>query len=194
MTQQDPRHILVQVTKVLNRLKIPYIVTGGIAVLVWGRPRFTADIDIVVQLKHEDIEAFEKALRGVGTASYVDKDVMFEALARFGEFNFIDGESGMKVDFWVLKKNNPFEISCLERKRTRLILGARVNFISPEDLILSKLLWHTKGGSTRHLEDIDSVLNISGKTLDWKYLRQWAAKLEVLPLLEKSLPGGGKLQ
>ena len=46
MEQSDPKRLLIQVAKILERLNIPYFITGGIAVFVWGRPRFTADIDI----------------------------------------------------------------------------------------------------------------------------------------------------
>jgi len=47
----DPRQLLVKVAKVLDNLSIPYVVTGGMAVTIWGRVRFTADIDIVIELK-----------------------------------------------------------------------------------------------------------------------------------------------
>lgn len=40
----DPRDLLVQVAKILDKLKISHIVSGGMAVFVWGRPRFTDDI------------------------------------------------------------------------------------------------------------------------------------------------------
>ncbi|MEK7154002.1 MAG: hypothetical protein AAB792_00395, partial [Patescibacteria group bacterium] len=50
-------------------------------------------------------------------------------------------------------------------------------FVSPEDLILSKLLWYKKSQSTRHLEDVESVLKIS--KVDKKYLKNWAGKLDV---------------
>ena len=41
----DPRRLLVEVARVLTKLNILYFVTGGMAVFVWGKPRFTADID-----------------------------------------------------------------------------------------------------------------------------------------------------
>jgi hypothetical protein len=44
---EGPRELLIEIAKILDKLKIPYLVTGGIAVLIWGRPRFTADIDII---------------------------------------------------------------------------------------------------------------------------------------------------
>jgi hypothetical protein len=70
------------------------------------------------------------------------------------------------------------------RKRGRKILGKTVYFISPEDLILSKLYWHTMGESVKQLEDIESILKISGKKLDMAYIRKWAKKLEVYDILK----------
>ena len=68
MEHIDPRRLLVRIAKILERLKIPYIITGGIAVLVWGRPRFTADIDIVVEIDYRDIRRLESALRELSAA------------------------------------------------------------------------------------------------------------------------------
>lgn len=187
MTHTDPRHLLVNIAKILKRLKIPYIVTGGIAVVIWGRPRFTADIDIVVELKQSDIDNLEKALRQLGKAGYIDKEVMQEAFATWGEFNFIDGETGIKVDFWILKEKDPFDVSRLKRRKTKIILGEKVYFTSPEDLILIKLKWYQQSQSTRHLEDVESILKISGDRLDRSYLLKWARELGVSEILNRLL-------
>ncbi|MBU4299375.1 nucleotidyltransferase [Patescibacteria group bacterium] len=184
MEQKDPRHLLTEVSNILQRLKIPYIITGGIAVLVWGRPRFTADIDIVVELKFENINNLVKTLSLLGKASYIDKDMIEDAFDRGGEFNFIHGETGIKVDFWVLKKT-PFELSRMKRKVAKSILNKKVYFVSPEDLILSKLQWYRQSQSSRHMEDVESVFKISGKKLNMEYLKQWARKLGVLNNLNK---------
>lgn len=184
MEQGDPRHLLAEVAKILQRLKIPYLVTGGMAVLVWGRPRFTADIDIVVELKSENIDKLTSALSILGKASYIDKNMVKDALKHGGEFNFIHGETGIKVDFWVVKKQE-FELSRLTRRIAKNILKQKVYFISPEDLILSKLRWYKKNQSSRHVEDAESVLKISGKKLDMAYLRRWAKKLGILGALNK---------
>ena len=42
--------LLRKIAAALEQLGIPYLITGGLAVTVWGRPRFTADIDIVVEI------------------------------------------------------------------------------------------------------------------------------------------------
>ena len=175
----DPRQLLVVIAKLLKKLKVPYIITGGMAVFIWGRPRFTADIDIVVELKYEDIDVLERALMALGKSGYVDKNVMREALENSGEFNFIDGNTGVKVDFWVAK-NSEFDRNKFQRKKARKIMEEIVYFISPEDLILSKLKWHAIGESMRQLEDIESILKISGEKLDMRYIKKWARKLEVI--------------
>lgn len=186
MQEKDPRHLLVDVSNILQKLKIPYIITGGMAVLVWGRPRFTADIDIVIELKIENVDSLTKALSMLGKANYIDKDMIKDALEYGGEFNFIHGETGVKVDFWVLHKQ-PFELIRMKRRIAKNILGKKVYFASPEDLILSKLQWYQETQSSRHLEDVQSIFKISGPKLDLKYLKLWAHKLNILKLLTKFL-------
>ncbi len=180
--QADPRYLLANIAKILKRLKIPYIITGGMAVLLWGRPRFTADIDIVIELKEKHIDKLEVALRELGEAGYIDKDMIVEALKNNGEFNFIDGDSGVKVDFWVME-NSVFDLSRMKRGVFEKIFGEMVCFSSPEDLILIKLLWAKKSPSTRQIEDVQSILKISGKKIDKNYLKLWAGKLGIFEYL-----------
>src|SRR3989338_4575834 len=99
MEQIDPRKLLARVAEVLNRLRIPYLVTGGMAVFVWGRPRYTADIDIIVELGMVNADKLAGALSSLSEAGYIDENTIQRAILRNGEFNFIDGESGIKVDF-----------------------------------------------------------------------------------------------
>lgn len=176
----DPQNLLVKIVKILNSLKIPYLITGGMAIYVWGRPRFTADIDVVIELKREKVKQLVKVLIKMG---YIDEDAINEALKYRSEFNFIDQKEGIKVDFWVLK-DDEFDKSRLKRKRTRKILDQRVYFISPEDLILSKLLWFKESRSVRHLEDIHSILDFIKNQLDFNYLKKWAEKQKTLGILD----------
>ncbi len=172
MEEIDPRHLLIKVAEILERLDIPYAITGGMAVFVWARPRFTADIDIVVLLQQKQIPLLAKGLQGLSEKSYIDVDMMRQALERRGEFNFIDGATGVKVDFFVIG-GRPFDQSQLDRRVAQQILGHRVYFVSPEDLILSKLLWIQLSESAKQREDVESILKMQ-KKLNWKYLEKWA--------------------
>lgn len=179
MPEADPRQLLVKIASTLKRLKIPYLVTGGIAVLVWGRPRFTADIDIVIELQENDVSRLTKALKSISKAGYIDEAMVRDAVRGQDEFNFIDGETGVKVDFWLLRKKEPFDASRLKRRITKKILGEIVYFTSPEDLILIKLKWYKESVSSRQLEDVESIIKFSGEKLDIDYLKEWSDKLDL---------------
>lgn len=168
--------LLVEIAKILERLGIKYFITGGFAVSVWGRPRATFDIDIVVKILESQAGQLTKAWKEISKAGYADEEMVKKAIRNNEEFNFIDPESGLKVDFWVDKedKNNPPEF---ENKKPHKISGQEVFFISPEDLIISKLEWYRLSESDRHIDDLKSVLKISGGKLNTEYLKYWIDKL-----------------
>ena len=184
MEKIDPRHLLIKIAGILERLNIPYIITGGMAVLVWGRPRFTADIDIVVELEQKNLPALEKALRELSDGGYVDYEMMKDALQREGEFNFVDGETGVKVDFWILKQDD-FDKSRIKHRVEKEVLGKKIYFTTAEDLILIKLKWYKESESSRQKEDVESIFKISGEKLDMSYINSWAVKLELTDTLKE---------
>lgn len=181
--------MLTDIARILSDLRIPYVVTGSFALAIWGRPRYTADIDIVIQLLPHKLDELADSLLGVDKDVYLDQDAMREALERHGEFNFIHPASGLKVDFWVLK-HEPYASEQIKRSRIKKIDGQGVRFISAEDLILSKLVWYKSTYSERQLEDIKSVLKMR-KRLNLGYIKKWArvqSTKEILESLLKPLP------
>jgi hypothetical protein len=42
----------------LNKLSIPYMITGAVASIIYGEPRLTNDIDLVINLNPDDVESF----------------------------------------------------------------------------------------------------------------------------------------
>lgn len=176
----------MQVVFILNQLKIDYFITGGLARAVWGTPRSTSDIDVVVKIFESQVDLLAKALRKISKLGYIDEDMAKEAIRNKGEFNFIDPDSGLKVDFWIAK-NNEKSLYEFNRRISKNIENVKIYFISPEDLILNKLEWHKQGGSHVQLEDIRSVLKSLGEKLDINYLKKQAVKLGVLDLFEELL-------
>ncbi|MFH1968603.1 MAG: nucleotidyl transferase AbiEii/AbiGii toxin family protein [bacterium] len=175
--------LLTTIAKILDNLKIPYAITGGMAVSVWGRTRYTADIDIVVELLEKNINLLANKLLSVDKDVYVSEEAMREALKTKGEFNFIHPQSQLKVDFWVVK--DEFNKQEIKRAISKKIDGKMVNFVSPEDLILSKLLWYQMSESTRQLEDIESVLKIS--KIDIDYVKKTSKQQGTIDILENLL-------
>lgn len=179
--------LLTKTAGALNRLEIEYLITGEAAVVYWGRPRFTADIDIAIELKEPDIKPLARELRGgLGEDVYIDEDMIRAEYERMGEFNVIIPGSGLKIDFFVVR-DDPFEKKRFGRTIIKKIGKEVVRFISPEDLILTKLVWHKKSGSQKQLEDVQSVIAIQGKKLDTKYLIEWAERQGTADILNKLL-------
>jgi hypothetical protein len=171
---EDPIKVLIEIAKILDELKIDYYVTGGFAVSIWGKPRFTADIDMVIKLVSYQKGAFADKIQALFPAGYIDKDQIEAALKSVGQFNFIEPGSGLKIDFYIAKQNE-FEKECFKKSRT-VDLGYKIKLTAPENLILSKLLWYKEAKSDRHLEDIKSVLQVR-KNIDQKYLNLWIEEL-----------------
>lgn len=181
----EQEELLIKIAGILEKLSIPYAVTGGIAVSAWGRTRFTADIDIAVELFSEKLGELASELLKIDKDVYVDELSMQHALEKKGEFNFIHPASGLKVDFWVLK-GNPFDKEEIKRRIQKDFSGQNIFFITPEDLILRKLLWYKMTESDRQLEDIRSVFERQ-KKLDMKYIKKWAKIQSTEEILKKLL-------
>jgi len=170
-----------KVIGLLDKNNIPYMVTGGLAVSVWGRVRSTLDIDIVLGIKRKDIESLVKIFQ---KDFYIDAKAVEMALLKNLSFNVIDFETNTKIDFYVVG-NDDYEEERFRRKIIKDILGLKVSVISPEDLILIKLLWYKNSDSRSHLEDAESILKIS--PVDLEYLKKWAKKQDTLGILEEIL-------
>lgn len=178
MSEED---VFKRVISRLNKYNIPYMLTGGLAVTIWGRVRSTLDIDIVLGIKKKDAGNLLNALK---KDFYIDAETVEMALNQKVSFNAIDVKTNTTIDCYLVG-DNEYEKKRFKRKVVKNIAGLKVNVISPEDLILIKLQWHKDSGSTRHLEDVESILRIT--KVDLRYIREWSAKQRTLEILEKLL-------
>ncbi len=107
---------------------------------------------------------------------YVDAESALQALDDRTQFNAIDGASGWKVDFLV-RKDRPFSREEFGRRIRASLLGTPAWITSPEDTIVAKLEWAVASGSDRQLDDVASMLDIGGESLDLDYIDRWAGDL-----------------
>ncbi len=163
----------------LNRLRIPYLVTGGVASVVYGEPRFTRDIDMVVQLRPGDAARFVGAW--APAEFYVPPvETVAEESRRpaHGHFNLMHHDSAMRADIY-LPGEDPLNAWALEHPVTRVVDGEPVTMAPIEAVILNKLRYYQAGGSDRHLRDIESMIEISGDQIDHVLLERWALRIGV---------------
>src|SRR5690606_37286100 len=113
----------------------------------------TRDFDFIVHLEPKNIDRFVDNFKD---GYYCDKDAVNEAVKRQGMFNIIDHESGFKADFVVLK-SEPFRQTEFERKVEMNFYGRTIYVVSPEDLLISKLIWIQDLQSPIQMEDIRNI-------------------------------------
>lgn len=174
----DFEKLLIKVAKILDQTNAVYCLTGGYAISCWGRPRTTFDIDVIIEMESGKINILAKKLKALSKAGYLDEESAAKKIKKGGEFNFIHPETGLKIDFWAVGQDAVTKQE-LKRRIAKKIKKQTVYFISPEDLILSKLCWAEKSESTRHIEDARSVLRIQKNKLDLVYLKKEAKKQQV---------------
>ncbi len=183
----EPDDLLRIVAVACEKLTLNYFVTGSIATIAYGEPRFTNDIDIVIDLPATSVRRFCTAF--AECEFYLSEPAVMAAVQQQSQFNLIHPSSGLKVDFMVAAATD-FNQSRLRRVRELPVLEGRlVRFASPEDAILMKLKYFQLGHSDKHLRDIRGVLKIQGNKIDFTYLDDWAKRLEVEPEWTLALDG-----
>lgn len=185
--EQD--ELLRIVTRVLEDLGLPYLVTGSMATIYYGEPRFTVDIDIVVDLPSRQVADFCKAFSP--DEFYVSEPSARRAVQNRSQFNILHPRSGLKVDVMVSDRS-PFDRSRFGRsRRLQPADDFEATFAAPEDVILKKLEYYREGKSDKHLRDIAGVLKISGDELDMGYIDTWADRLGVREIWERVRSSSG---
>ena len=163
--------------KPINRLNIPYMITGSTAAMIFGMPRLTNDIDLVIQLKLSDITNFIKEFSA--DRFYVPPEEVLRAeIARHqrGHFNLIDYETGFKADIYLVGRDDLHHWALI-RKVEFEIAGEKFWIAPPEYIILRKLEYYKEGGSTKHLDDIRNMIEISGTKIDQTVLKEKISNL-----------------
>lgn len=170
----DPSELLERLAQILEDLRIPYLITGSMATIAYGEPRFTNDIDVVVRLVSHHIDALCRAFPP--EQFYISREAIADALANHSQFNILHPASGLKIDIMVAD-DSEFNDDRFARARSLRVAADRdVTFASPEDVIIKKLVYFREGGSDKHLRDIRGVLKVMGREIDRAYIEHWVRK------------------
>ena len=170
----------------LESIGISYMVTGGVASVIYGDPRLTRDVDLVMELEAAEVAGLIGTFEGPGY--YVPpEEALREEVGRAegGHFNVIHRETALRADVY-LAGNDPLIAWGLDR-RVRLRIGAGEIWVAPiEYVILRKLEYFEMSGSDRHLRDVAMMLRISGETIDSEVLLEWCDRLGIRKALDQA--------
>jgi hypothetical protein len=169
----------------LERLQIPYLVVGSFASSIWGEPRLTMDIDIVIDLRADQIVPLCQAFPA--PEFYVSETAVREAVTRRRQFNVLHPTSANKIDF-MIPRDEAWSRMQLTRGRLRKYDGdIDLQVCSPEDVIIAKMRFYKEGESPKHLRDIAGVLDMQGESLDREYIARWVQPMQLQEIWQKIL-------
>lgn len=156
----------------LEEYKITYIITGSVACIIYGEPRLTHDIDLVIELDFESAHKISDAFPDNEFYCPPIEVIKLEIKRPYrGHFNLIHHESGFKADIYLSGKDKLHEWAISKKKNYKL--GNKDIWVAPpEYVILRKLEYYREGKSDKHLTDVKNILEVSGNSLDMKVLNQ----------------------
>jgi predicted nucleotidyltransferase len=162
--------LLKKIAEQLEKAGIPYMVIGGQAVLVYGEPRLTKDIDITVGIDVDEIGKIINVTKKLGFKNLV---VNVEDFARKTMvLPVVDQKSGIRID--IVFSFSPYEMQALERTTLVKFGKTTVRFASLEDVVIHKII----AGRPRDIEDVKSIL-LKNKNYDRQYILKWLKEFDL---------------
>src|SRR5277367_3517942 len=134
-------------TEPLEKLGLPYMITGATGAILYGQPRLTNDLDLVLELRAADIDrlhaAFPESDFYIPPVEVIGVEV---ARSQRGHFNVIHHGSGYKADVYTIGLD-PLHLWALPLRRRMQHGAGGISVAPPEYVILRKLEYYREGGS-----------------------------------------------
>lgn len=161
----------------LEATGVQYMVTGSVAATIYGEPRLTQDVDLVLQLSSSDaarvVDAFPDS------EYYAPPlEVLTDEAGRptDGHFNLLHRETGLRADCY-LAGDDALCLWGLANCRSLAVGEQRIRVAAPEYVILQKLRYFRAGGGEKHLRDIARMLRVSRDGIDYTVIASWVESL-----------------
>ncbi|MFH1905376.1 MAG: nucleotidyl transferase AbiEii/AbiGii toxin family protein [bacterium] len=163
------RRLISKIGRVLSTNKIPYMIIGGHAVILYGEPRFTRDIDITLGVGNERLQDILSIINQISLQilpenidSFVKKTMVLPAM---------DKNTGIRVDF--IFSFTTYEREAIKRAKKILIGKTRVSYASVEDVIIHKVFAHRP----QDIEDVKNIL-LKNSKIDKDYIIKWLKEFD----------------
>ena len=166
------QELLARIAHELNISRIPYMVIGGQAVLLYGEPRLTRDIDITLGIGAEKYESV------ITLAGRLNLKILVENAESFVKRTMVlplmEEQSGIRIDF--IFSFSPYEKQAIERSKSvtfRVAGGSSVQFATLEDIVIHKVI----AGRPRDIEDVKSII-LKNPSYDSRYITSWLMEFD----------------
>ena len=165
-------------TRRLENCGINYMTTGSVASMLYGIPRFTHDLDLVIDLPSGQIPRVEAAFPLKEFYCPPAEVLVVESRRpRRGHFNIIHHATGFKADIYIHGTDELQNWGLAHKTRIELPSGEGLWTAPPEYVIVRKLEYYREGHSEKHLHDISGMLEVSGDMINTATIEDWIQKL-----------------
>jgi predicted nucleotidyltransferase len=161
--------ILSKIAKELADRTVPYMIIGGQAVLRYGEPRLTKDIDITLRLGTEGLQTIEEVATDLALRILVEDAEAF--VRKTMVLPTLDEETGIRVDF--IFSFSEYERQAIERAASVTLGNAVVKFAALEDVVIHKVV----AGRPRDIEDVRSIL-LKNPHYETRYIDKWLREFD----------------
>jgi predicted nucleotidyltransferase len=164
--------LIKKIAESLDEAKIAYMIIGGQAVLLYGTPRLTRDIDITLGIDTDKFCLIEKICK-VLKLKMLPQDP--EQFAK--ETKVLPAEetnSRIRVDF--IFSFTPYERQAMKKTKKASLGGYPVKFAACEDVIIHKML----AGRAIDEEDVKNILLKNKTSINFKYIKKWLSEFNRL--------------
>jgi hypothetical protein len=174
---------LISLLSVLERLDVPYMVTGSYATNVYGLPRSTKDADVIVEAESDLI--FD-ALDQLRPPLRPNPQLLFETVTATRRW-IVEIESSPFVIEVFLLNNHAFDRSRFDRRgKHEFLTGVEAWLPTAEDVIVQKLRWVALNRREKDFSDACNVMMVQARKLDWPYIERWCAELGASDILAEA--------
>ncbi len=153
-----------RLAKALDDAGIPYMVIGGLAVVVQGKLRLTKDVDLTLDLSPFDYEKLLPVLKNAGIVPRVTDAI--ERVRHSCVLLCIDEKTKIAVDMSL--GDSEYVREAIGRAKRFRRAGKMVRIATAEDLLIHKII----ASRPQDFQDIEGIL-LRQRKLDWKYMEHW---------------------
>lgn len=164
-------------TQRLEQAEVNYMATGAVASMLYGVPRFTHDVDIVLDLPKQKISAITEAFPPADFYCPPEEILKIESSRpQRGHFNLIHHDTGYKADVYIHGADKLQEWGLHRKTRFEISEDRGIWVAPPEYVIVRKLEYYRESGSEKHLRDIGGMLEVSDEMIDRQLVEDWVAE------------------